>query len=98
MADAFKNEITQLALHHQLLSKHTSFVAVEEQISRSFNEFLAKVVIPNAMPQGNTMAVPVPQGGLGVRQLWLVTITCFLLLALIKIFLYSRTKFTSLKL
>ena len=88
LADDFKSEITKLAIFHQLLSKYTSFVAIEELQSRSFNEFLQKLVVPNTMPAGTTMAVPVPRGGLGLMQYWLTAAMCLLALLLLYCFSY----------
>lgn len=53
-----KQAVTALALQHQLLSRYTSFVAVEERISRPAQARQQSATIPNAMPHGNTMALP----------------------------------------
>lgn len=84
--DNIKQDITQLALDHSLMSKYTSFVAVEQKISRPKEALLAKRSAPNAMPEGNTMAIPVPQGALGVRALWQLSLLALLGL----IFLYHQ--------
>ncbi|MEX1032633.1 MAG: marine proteobacterial sortase target protein [Cellvibrionaceae bacterium] len=75
--EAVKTEITELAIAHQLMSKYTSFIAVEQTISRPADAALDTQTIPNAMPAGNTMAIPLPAGALGLGKLWL-----FALLAL----------------
>jgi Ca-activated chloride channel family protein len=50
--------ITELALEHQLLSQYTSFIAVEEVIVRPKEASQTSAALPNAMPRGNTMAMP----------------------------------------
>ncbi|MGQ9427602.1 marine proteobacterial sortase target protein [Gilvimarinus sp. F26214L] len=67
-----KTRITQLALQHQLMSRFTSFVAIEENPIRPAGAPLRHRAVPNAMPAGNTMAIPVPAGALGVGQMWLI--------------------------
>lgn len=76
-----KQEIIDLALAHQLMSKYTSFVAVESTISRPADARLKTRAIPNAMPAGNTMAIPLPAGALGLKAKWLLA--CFALAALL---------------
>ena len=41
-----------LALQHQLLSPYTSFVAVEQRISRPENSPLGSQPVPNSRPRG----------------------------------------------
>ncbi len=84
-----KQSITQLALDHSLMSKYTSFVAVEEKVSRPSDALLAKRIAPNAMPEGNTMSVPVPQGALGLKSLWQIALLALLGL----MFLYHQQVF-----
>jgi Ca-activated chloride channel family protein len=50
-----KQAVTRTALEHQLLSRYTSFVAVETVVARPLEEGLSAKNIPNAMPHGNTM-------------------------------------------
>ncbi|MGI1680136.1 MAG: marine proteobacterial sortase target protein [Cellvibrionaceae bacterium] len=84
--EQIKQDITRLAIQHQLLSKYTSFLAIEEVISRPKNTLLSKNKIPNAMPEGSTQAIPqntsqtiaMPSGGLGILSLWYIVITCLL--------------------
>lgn len=45
-------EVLDVALTHSLMSPYTSFVAVEERISRPRQSGLRKVAIPNARPKG----------------------------------------------
>lgn len=57
-AEDKKRAVTDVALQHQLLSRYTSFVAVEEVVARPQQMPLKSGAIPNAMPKGNTMAMP----------------------------------------
>jgi len=50
-----KEQVTPLALKYGLMSKYTSFVAVEEKISRPSEESLNSKEVPNLLPEGNTM-------------------------------------------
>ncbi len=109
-----KQGIIDLALEHQLMSRHTSFIAIEDKVSRPPQWMLHTRLVPNAMPEGNTMAlpgrdpvspakpaqdrrllaetatavrqavaVPLPRGALGVREMWLIAslaVLCLLLL------------------
>ncbi len=80
-----KEEIIEVALRHQLMSPYTSFVAVEEIISRPQGKSLNKNGIPNAIPQGQTLqTVPYPQTA---TPLWL-HILLGLLAAIISVYFY----------
>ncbi|MGI0117296.1 marine proteobacterial sortase target protein [Zooshikella sp. RANM57] len=46
-------QITQIALTHQLASRYTSFVAVAEQIVKPADQQTQSTHIPNALPHGN---------------------------------------------
>jgi Ca-activated chloride channel family protein len=56
-ADAVRADVLPVALQHQLLSPYTSFVAVEEMISRPQGEALDSKPVPNTRPRGQS-----PQG------------------------------------
>lgn len=47
-----KNDIINVGLTHKLVSKHTSFVAVEKIITRNQKENLKKGAVPNLTPKG----------------------------------------------
>ncbi|PID65629.1 MAG: marine proteobacterial sortase target protein [Gammaproteobacteria bacterium] len=52
-------DIEQLGLAYQLVTKKTSFVAVEEKITRDpMTTSMKKKAVANQMPAGNTMAFP----------------------------------------
>lgn len=78
--DDLKTAITDLALQHQLLSSYTSFVAVDETPVRPASAPLRHQAIPNAMPRGNTMAIPLPSTALGLKGKWLVALVALFLL------------------
>ena len=54
---SFEKDVLPLALAHQLLSPYTSFVAVEEVVSRPVAEPSGRVPVPNTRPKGQS-----PQG------------------------------------
>jgi len=58
--DAAKQQITATGVEYQLVTPHTSFVAVEEKVSKPAEIEAKDSVVPNLMPSGNTMAVPMP--------------------------------------
>ena len=49
-----RSAVLPLALSHSLVSPYTSFVAVEERISRPEGEGLGKRPVPNSRPQGQS--------------------------------------------
>ncbi len=49
---AVRADVLPLALHHQLLSPYTSFIAVEEVVRRPASETLAKSPVANQLPKG----------------------------------------------
>ena len=65
-----KPKIIELGIRHHLLTKYTSFVAVENEPSKPLNVETKDKKIPNLMPKGSTM--PVPQTATTAGQLSLV--------------------------
>ena len=60
--ETIKKQVTPLALKYSLASKYTSFVAVEEKISRPSEKDLKSQQVPNLIPKGNTMFdIPYPK-------------------------------------
>ncbi len=53
-----KPEIIQLGIAHQIVTKFTSFVAIEKTPSRPFTEKAKHKLVPNLMPKGNAMQAP----------------------------------------
>lgn len=49
-----RSEVLPVALEHQLISPYTSFVAVEEQISRPGSATLESKPVPNSRPKGQS--------------------------------------------
>jgi len=56
---AIIEQITAVAINNRLLSKYTSFVAVDKTPSRKLAEILKTKPVANAMPQGSTQAIPI---------------------------------------
>lgn len=81
--DALKLSITDVALRHRLLSPYTSFVAVDQTPVRPADAALQHKAIPNAMPHGNTMAIPLPSTALGLKGKWLSALVALVLLLLV---------------
>ena len=68
-SDQFRQEITLLAIHYKIMSRYTSFVAVDKTPSR-LQSNLVKRDIPNSMPAGSTQPVPsvaYPNTALGIN-------------------------------
>ena len=61
-----KAEITNLALQHHLLSPYTSFIAIEEEITRKQGAPLKSKAIKNLMPKGSTQIIPLANTSLGI--------------------------------
>ncbi len=53
-SEEIKKEITKIALAHKLLTKYTSFVAVEQVVSRPEGEDAKISLVPNAQPKGQS--------------------------------------------
>jgi hypothetical protein len=53
--DSIRTEIVAIGLNHNLVTKHTSLVAVEQIVSRRFDETLTSAAIPTNLPKGWVM-------------------------------------------
>ena len=76
-----KPEIIKLGLAHQIVTKFTSFVAVEKKISRPQGIQSKQKNIANLMPKGSTMPIPqtaTPSGLLAVFGSFLLLISVVL--------------------
>lgn len=62
--------ITQVALRHQLVSRYTSFIAVEETISRPAHEPLLHDTIRNQAPHGTQQSTAWPGTATPAPLLW----------------------------
>lgn len=58
-----KSEVIKLGVEHQLSTRYTSFVAIEEKRSRPEHLKTKNKHIPNLIPKGSTMVVPMPNTG-----------------------------------
>jgi Ca-activated chloride channel family protein len=66
-ANDVKNDIVNVALPHNLITAYTSFVAIEEVVSRPESVNVSSQNIKNLMPQGTQMrAVSYPQTSAGI--------------------------------
>lgn len=69
-----RQEVVRTALAHELMSRYTSFVAVDTTPVRQANEPLVPGVVPNAAPHG----FEYPPTALGLERLWLYGLLCLL--------------------
>ena len=82
-------DVLQLALEHQLLSPYTSFVAVEETISRPASAQLKAGVVANAVPAGQS-AHQYAYPSTATRSARSLVLACFMLFASALLILAGR--------
>ena len=58
--DAIKQDIVKLGVDHQLVTRFTSFIAVDKTPTKPADQVAKDKNIPNLMPKGNAMAIPTP--------------------------------------
>jgi len=88
----YRSLILRTALDHQLLSRHTAFLAVDTAPVREVNESLTQKKIPNLMPVGSAMQpISFPQGAAGIDTLFLLGL-CASLMALIAFYFGTFVK------
>ncbi len=81
-----KQQITQLALKHHLVSPYTSFIAVEEKAIGNVKAKLTLKRVANLMPKGSTQLIPLANTALGVMgylYIGLLLLLCGFLLKLL---------------
>jgi Ca-activated chloride channel homolog len=83
-----KEQVLPLALRFGLVSKYTSLVAVDKQISRANEDSVNTHRIKNLMPKGSTMQVPYPRTATNAELFRLSG----LLLILLAITLYIKAR------
>ncbi len=88
---ALKKQITQLAIEHQLLSPFTSFIAVEEKISRKKDAALKTQPVKNLMPKGSTQPIPLANTALGIAQYYYSALFFIVMAMLMQLFKKIRT-------
>ncbi|MBQ24749.1 marine proteobacterial sortase target protein [Alcanivorax sp.] len=75
--------VTDVALRHQLVSRYTSFIAVEESVSRPAHEPLLHDTVRNQAPHGTQRAAAWPSTATPAPLLWrlagVLLIVCLLL-------------------
>lgn len=69
-----REAVLEVALHHQLMSRYTSFIAIEQTPVRSPTEPLLSQQIPNLNPADHHLY---PQTSLGLLRLWLLALALF---------------------
>jgi Ca-activated chloride channel family protein len=62
----YKSQITLLALRHHLVSPYTSFIAIEDKMSRNSKQRLPSRNIKNLMPKGSTQVIPLANTSIGL--------------------------------
>lgn len=86
-----KNAVLPLALQHQLVSPYTSFVAIEEQISRPAEKSLHNQKLANRLPHGQSKTLAFPATATSAAQK-LIQGFGLLLAAGLLMLLHSRTR------
>ncbi|OUS03086.1 marine proteobacterial sortase target protein [Gammaproteobacteria bacterium 42_54_T18] len=56
--DQFRDDIVALGVHYNIMSRYTSFVAIDQAPSRSKGKNLKRRAIANSMPAGSKQGVP----------------------------------------
>ncbi|SDU25692.1 marine proteobacterial sortase target protein [Halopseudomonas salegens] len=69
-----REAVLDVALQHQLMSRYTSFIAIEETPVRSPDEPLLSQQVPNLNPADHHMY---PQTSLGLLRLWVLALALF---------------------
>ena len=87
-----KSQITQLALKHQIVSPYTSFIAIEEVISRKQNKLLKSRDIKNLMPKGSTQVIPLANTALGVVGYFYFSLLLIIIALFIRLLSKKRFK------
>ena len=79
--ETLKRDIIDVAFTHQLVSQFTSFVAVEEVISRAPETAHGKENIANLLPKGTNIisTAAYPSTATGIELLWLVGLLLLLI-------------------
>lgn len=78
--EALEQEVIELSLKHNILSRYTSFVAVDKQAVRKPDQALQEMQIANLLPKGMAL----PQTALGTTPITLLSVFSLLLAGLIK--------------
>ena len=89
-----KSQITALALSHHLVSPYTSFIAIEESVSRNQDQSLTSKGVKNLMPKGSSQMVPLANTALGLTG-YVYLALLFFTLALVMQLVTKRSMFKS---
>jgi len=85
-----KQQITQLALKHHLVSPYTSFIAIEEHVSRNPNAQPITKKIANLMPKGSTQMVPLANTALGIMGYFYIGLALLFIGFLLQLLSFKR--------
>ena len=92
------NKITDIAISNRLLSKYTSFVAVEKTPSRTLADILKKRPVANVMPKGSTQKIPLAQTATNANVLFKVGLLMLLITGLCMLATRTRRQYQQLTL
>ncbi len=81
--DEIRDELVALGTRHQLLNRYTAFVAVDETPVRPVDASGRDRDVPNRMPAGNTMSVPMPRTATSAALLQITGAVLLLLAAIL---------------
>ena len=90
----FKQAITDIGIEHQIVTRYTSFVAVDEQVSRPQNQTARDQPVPNLLPNKKTVFAPATATAADL-SLWLglaLLLLAWLALRMPKTSLFGRAK------
>ncbi|MFN3579227.1 MAG: marine proteobacterial sortase target protein [Pseudomonas sp.] len=83
-----REDVLEVALKHRLLSRYTSFVAVDQEVVRDPQDPLHSQELGNRNPIDHQMSHAYPQTSLGLRLYWMLA----LILALLALVLLPRQR------
>jgi Ca-activated chloride channel homolog len=90
--DALKTELIETAITHKLVSQFTSFVAVEEIITRDINTDLKQSSVENLLPKGSVQTAQYPSTATGLDLFLLSGIVMLILFICSEV--YNRNRKT----
>ena len=94
--DTIKPKVISVALTHQLMSPYTSFVAVEEKISRPTDKALKQSAIPNLLAKGQQLQnINYPQTATPLWLNILIGLIAVLLILIIKKSTIRQTEYAA---
>jgi len=92
--DLIKQEIINTSMTHHIVSKYTSLIAVEKNVSRDKNTGLYITQVANQLPHGNTMSphyTSAPQTATNATQSFMLGLLCLSLALILRILTARRS-------